>query len=119
MSDDDRDDPWTDPARPPAWGENQVNHGSQVWSTWLRDSGGDLIPRPHIWHWCDRSVQNARIRVEHREPIGPDADPGWSLAGTGAHDMPSRDPLTLSPSLLLSDCCGLHGFLTDGVWRSV
>ena len=32
------------------------------------------------------------------------------------HTIVSDDPLTVTPSLLCS--CGLHGYVTDGVWRS-
>lgn len=117
MSDDRRgDDAWTDPERPPSWGENLTDHGGNVWSMWMR-TDGNLNERPHIWHWCDRHVLIAKIRTEGREPADG-IEPRWMLAGTEAHDMPSRDPLTLSPSLLVDDCCGLHGFLTGGVWRS-
>ena len=117
MSTDPRGDAaWTDPERPPAWGEGLTDHGG-VWSTWLRNNDGSEQDRPHIWHWCDHSVWIARAKTEGRELV--DVEPRWGIAGTGAHDMPSRDPLTLSPSLYLPDCCGLHGFLTDGRWRSV
>jgi hypothetical protein len=27
------------------------------------------------------------------------------------------DPVTITPSILCPDC-GLHGFVTDGTWRS-
>lgn len=110
------EDAWTDPERPPDWGEGLTDHGHQVWSTWLR-TDGVLQDRPHIWHWCDHSVWIAKARAEGREPVA--TGPRWGLAGAGAHDMPSRDPLTLAPSLALPDCCGLHGYLTDGVWRPV
>jgi len=39
----------------------------------------------------------------------------WVAAGTGKHTLLSREPLHLEPSLLWS-CCGLHGFVRDGVW---
>lgn len=32
------------------------------------------------------------------------------------HDLISDDPLTLSPSIACVSC-GLHGFITDSVWR--
>jgi hypothetical protein len=34
------------------------------------------------------------------------------------HQLLSEEPLTVSPSILCADC-GLHGFITDGTWRSV
>lgn len=33
----------------------------------------------------------------------------------GGHVIVSTDPLTISPSILCTDC-GLHGFVTDGRW---
>lgn len=95
---------WTDPERPPTTiGHDLTKHGDGVWSVRLGDE-----PNPHIWHWCT-----------HRPPSQADREPRWQLGSTGAHGLVRRDPLTLSPSLLLSDCCGLHGFITDGVWISV
>lgn len=32
------------------------------------------------------------------------------------HKIVSTDPVTVTPSIACGDC-GLHGFLTDGVWR--
>lgn len=34
------------------------------------------------------------------------------------HHIISTDPVTVTPSILCDDC-GLHGFITDGVWRGV
>ncbi|MCW2899953.1 MAG: hypothetical protein JWO67_2218 [Streptosporangiaceae bacterium] len=38
--------------------------------------------------------------------------------GRRGHQLLSEDPLTVTPSILCADC-GLHGFITDGTWRSV
>lgn len=53
----------------------------------------------------------------------------WLAGGVGAHDFPGKKQhelqhadlatLTLSPSVYWPECCGMHGFLTDGVWRDV
>jgi hypothetical protein len=34
----------------------------------------------------------------------------------GGHTITSTEPLTVTPSILCGEC-GLHGFITDGVWR--
>ncbi|MFZ5850340.1 MAG: hypothetical protein ACOYY2_02960 [Actinomycetota bacterium] len=95
---------WTDPVRPPAWGMGltRLAGDTAVWVTWLPED----TTHPHLWHWCS-----------HRE-WGPDAESGWGLAGVGAHDVVSRDPLTLSPSVSWPSCCGLHGFVRAGRWVS-
>ena len=33
----------------------------------------------------------------------------------GGHRITSVDPVTVTPSIACSDC-GLHGYITDGVW---
>lgn len=33
------------------------------------------------------------------------------------HSIVRVDPLTVNPSIMCDDC-GLHGFVTDGIWRS-
>lgn len=51
---------------------------------------------PWFWHWC--TAMNA-----------------WRGAGTSGHDLVSRDPLHLEPSLLWP-CCNMHGWLRSGTW---
>ena len=36
----------------------------------------------------------------------------------GRHRIVATDPLTVTPSILCSDC-GVHGFVTDGRWNGV
>lgn len=109
MDDPRGDAAWTDRTEPPHWGDGPISLGSDlVWAAWLPED----TDHPHLWHWCDRSKWLADGRTMDVEPI-------WALAGTGAHDLVSRDPLTLSPSVYWPDCCGVHGFVTAGVWRSV
>lgn len=52
--------------------------------------------RPWIWHWCAKRGH-------------------WTGAGTGRHDLVSREPLHLEPSLIWP-CCGLHGWIRSGLW---
>jgi hypothetical protein len=61
---------------------------------------------PIFWHWC---AALANVPEEHM------VTGRWVAAGTGAHTLVSREPLHLEPSLLWK-CCGLHGFVRDGVW---
>ncbi|MFJ6841335.1 hypothetical protein ACIQRE_01550 [Streptomyces griseoluteus] len=53
-------------------------------------------PNPWFWHWCP--------------PRGR-----WEGHATGNHDLISRRPLHLEPSLLWP-CCGTHGWVRDGQW---
>lgn len=63
-----------------------------------------------IWHWCTQI-------------LGPDAEApgeefGWRPSGVRLHDLVSIDPLELSPSLLFTGCCEMHGWVQRGVWVS-
>jgi hypothetical protein len=62
---------------------------------------------PTFWHWC--------AALEGVPPERKVHDGCWVAAGTGAHTLVSREPLHLEPSLL-SNCCGLHGFVRGGEW---
>lgn len=51
------------------------------------------------------------------------AETGWDVGGLlplgpRAWTVQQADPVTLTPSILCRKC-GLHGFITDGVWRAV
>lgn len=92
---------WTDPTHPPV---DAIRLGDdRVWVSW--DSEFNRDDEPLLWHWCTR------------RGWGPDASPGWAAAGGSGHDLIQCDPLTLSPSVYWPDCCGMHGFITDGQWR--
>ena len=74
-----------------------------------------------IWHWCDRSVFLAQRDLS--QPEGSKAnrmawwyEPQWVPAGCRAHQMLSRDPLHLEPSLVWPDCCRKHGWIRNGIW---
>jgi hypothetical protein len=43
--------------------------------------------------------------------------PRWAPAGVGAHTLVQKEPFTISPSVYWPYCCGMHGFITDGVYR--
>lgn len=55
-----------------------------------------------VWHWCPTGG-------------GGDGRARWVGAAIPLHTIVQRDPLTITRSLQL-DCCGWHGFITDGQW---
>lgn len=62
---------------------------AQIFVTWPRGS-----EYPIIWHCCRT---------------------GWVGMVPSLHKIPSRDPLTLDPSVDWT-CCGRHGHITNGEW---
>lgn len=80
------------------------------------DVGSDIV----IDLWPD-----GRIGFEHVCPgIWQDPQDGdgvqYLIAPIWPGQMTQREPLTLTPSLLCQGAanpCGLHGFVTEGVWR--
>jgi hypothetical protein len=66
-----------------------------------------------VWHDCD-GLYGPRTADEFRGQRV-----GWGPAGVGAHTLVHRDPLTITASVYWPDCCGLHGFITDGRWLGV
>ena len=56
-----------------------------------------------IRHECHRSRDDRTLIIA----------PALTMPG---HVVVSLEPVTITPSILCEDC-GLHGFLTDGVWR--
>jgi hypothetical protein len=69
------------------------------------------IKHLHVWHWCD-----GHLEVEKRGPVEDGWFPCWRATGVQLHDFISAEPLHLAPSLLWPDCCGEHGFITNGQW---
>jgi hypothetical protein len=80
--------------------ERIVDHGSNIQTLWYADG------RIKFRHIC-RLIDGTR-RVLAPETFGPEHK---------AHAMVSRDPLTLSPSLLCRQC-GLHGWIRNGRWEA-
>ena len=70
-------------------------------------TGGET---PVFWHWC-KALES--VPAEYRVHGSC-----WVAANTDTHTLVSREPLTMTPSLLW-DCCGTHGYITDGKWTSV
>lgn len=66
----------------------------------------------YVWHWCDHHLWAGRDHYDtHRDEYRM-----WTPAGVAAHALISTDPLHLEPSVYWPDCCGLHGFIRNGVW---
>jgi hypothetical protein len=67
----------------------------------------DNTADPTFWHWC-----TALEDVPEDRKVFAGC---WVAAGTQHHELVSREPLHLEPSLLWR-CCGLHGFVRNGTW---
>jgi hypothetical protein len=53
------------------------------------------------------------------ETVAPGERFGWRPTGVRAHTLVQRDPLTITASVYWPDCCGKHGFITNGVYTDV
>lgn len=82
---------------PPGW-VKAVDHGSDVTSL----------------HYADGSI---RVRHPCKEVDGDRLYSAPALQLAGGHRVVQADPLTITPSILCADC-GLHGFITNGVWTA-
>jgi hypothetical protein len=102
-------------------GPDAVHVGELVayeWTTeghWLhRSHDGPCqqdIDHLYVWHDCGKLLGP--------ESVAPGERYGWCPAGVGAHTLVQVEPLTITASVYWPACCGLHGFITDGVWRGV
>lgn len=76
---------------------------------------GYRLPGPgkvYSLHYPDGS-----IRIEHTcRQVGEDQlITAPALILDAGHVVQQEDPLTVTPSILCADC-GLHGFITNGIW---
>lgn len=88
-----------------------------------RDAKGDLIPLPErvgvgIIFQCPCGTCNTESFIPFKNPIsgGPPVEvrrDTWQRTGE------DFETLTLRPSILRKSGCGWHGYLTDGVFKSV
>lgn len=65
-----------------------------------------------IWHNCDLNLK----------PVNPHWTSlyvGWKPTGVGLHDLISAEPLHIEASVYWPECCGMHGFIRNGVYESV
>ena len=92
-----REDARDDHGQPPSqwcdWWTGVTRLTDDLYYGWPEDEA-----KPWFWHWC---TTHAR----------------WDGAGTGGHELISREPLHLEPSLHWL-CCGLHGWARGGIWSS-
>lgn len=95
-------------AEPPSiWeGVEATPVGSDVfYRAWPAVDDWEFLNSLLVWHWCTRT------------PPDPDdvEDGRWAAANVSKHDLISRQPLHLEPSLLWN-CCGKHGWIRAGAW---
>lgn len=109
---------WFDHDRPPM--VDAIRLGPDLYAVWFKQNGQDES-HPHLWHWCTKVNWIAKRKAEGGpDPSDPKVDqPQWMLAGSAGHQLVSKEPLSLSPSVYWPDCCGMHGFVTGGVYTSV
>lgn len=83
---------------PTKWGIKGVKKlsNADIYYMFKKEKGKDQLT---VWHWCPKVVYGPRY-------MGQSA---------GGHTIESKDPLTMSPSLLFDEC-GLHGFIKGGKW---
>lgn len=84
-------------------------HPPSEWDVGAYRISDDIYVRPRnpetvddliVWHWCT-------------------TDSRWNAATVGLHTLVKADPLHLEASLLMSNCCGLHGWIRNGEWVGV
>lgn len=63
-------------------------------------------------HYPDGTVRIRHECTRQRDGQTLVAAPALTTPG---HVVVSTDPVTVTPSILCEDC-GLHGYITDGVW---
>lgn len=92
--------------------------GGGVAYDWARCNRGDDHPGEqhtihclYVWHDCPK--------ILGPETVAPGDTFGWRATGVGLHTLVQESPLTITASVYWPECCGLHGFITDGAWRSV
>jgi hypothetical protein len=71
---------------------------------------GEIDPR--LMFACPGCGQWGSIPVGHPKPA---KSPSWDIVA-GSLDDPTT--LSLTPSILCQSCCGWHGYLTSGEFRS-
>jgi hypothetical protein len=81
--------------------------------SWGTPAGAD--PETHtptisdllVWHDCDQSIGTSEGYADRA---------GWVPWGCGLHTLINVSPLHIVASVYYPDCCGLHGFITNGEW---
>lgn len=69
--------------------------------------------RVHTLHYPDGTIRIGHKCIRPRDGSTLIVAPALTTPG---HVVVSTDPVTITPSILCEDC-GMHGYITDGVWR--
>lgn len=64
-----------------------------------------------VWHDC--------TQILGPDSVDPGARFGWRPTGVQAHTLVQVEPLTITASVYWPDCCGKHGFITNGSYADV
>lgn len=93
--------------------KDAIDLGGGVAASWTcgDDAHGHTIECLWIWHDCGE--------ILGQDSIAPGARFGWRPGGVRAHTLVRTDPLTITASVYWPDCCGMHGFITDGRYLAV
>ena len=86
----------------------------------------EWTPRDHWYHrahegWCHQDAAHLLVwhdcgHVLGDDSIRPGGRYGWRASGVLNHTVTQAEPLTVVASIYWPECCGLHGFITDGRW---
>lgn len=68
-----------------------------------------------VWHNCSMSI----VQEKNPEATPLELSSGWKPAGVGAHELKTIEPLHIEPSVYWSECCGMHGWIRNGVYSEV
>jgi len=79
----------------------------------MASRGAEARDRPCLWVWHDCDL------ILGPESIAPGARFGWRPSGVAAHTLVQVEPLTITASVYWPDCCGKHGFITNGSYADV
>lgn len=96
--------------------KNATDLGGGVAFSWMCAATGDgthehTIECLWVWHDCQQ--------ILGADSIAPGARFGWRPVGVAAHTLVQIDPLTITASVYWPDCCGMHGFITEGRYLPV
>lgn len=64
-----------------------------------------------VWHDCGQVLGPGTVAPGERF--------GWRPSGHAAHTLVQIEPLTITASVIWPDCCGKHGFITNGSYADV
>lgn len=68
-----------------------------------------------IWHKCDMHLDPNSEDLNKRTWLSI----GWQPTGVALHDLIQVEPLHIEASVYWPACCGMHGFIRNGIWIGV